>query len=94
VKTKDEVHGVFKRWITEIADLRLKYLLLAVMRDNGGGNESATMNCLKCRSATYKKRLWTTPHDKIYGTKRDISKIREAILDHSVAGHTCISTKT
>ena len=50
-----------------------------VMAESGMGGQfwfSATMNGVNCRNATYKKRLGTTPHEKVYGTKKDVSKFR------------------
>jgi hypothetical protein len=29
---------------------------------------------MNCRNATYSKRLGMTPHEKMYGTKKDVSK--------------------
>ena len=49
------------------------------MAESGMGGQfwfSATMNGVNCRNATYKKRLGTTPHEKVYGTKKDVSKFR------------------
>ena len=40
LKTKDEVVGAAKRWMAETADLREKYPLFVVMRDNAGENKS------------------------------------------------------
>jgi hypothetical protein len=39
-KTKDEALDASKRWMAEISDLRAKYPLLVVMRDNAGENKS------------------------------------------------------
>jgi hypothetical protein len=36
LKTKDEMIDVAKQWYAEIADLRQKYELLVVMKDNAG----------------------------------------------------------
>ena len=44
MKTKDDILGVAKRWFAEIANLREKYPLLMVMRDNGGENTSKELN--------------------------------------------------
>ena len=49
------------------------------MAESGMGGQfwfSATMNGVNCRNATYKKRLGTTQHEKVYGTKKDVSKFR------------------
>ena len=40
LKTKDEALNAAKRWMAEIADLREKYPLLVVMRDNAKENSS------------------------------------------------------
>ena len=40
MKTKDEVKSAAQRWMAEIAELREKYPLLVVMRDNSGENKS------------------------------------------------------
>ena len=40
LKTKDEALDAAKRWMAEIADLREKYPLLVVMRDNAKENSS------------------------------------------------------
>ena len=50
-----------------------------VMAESGMGGQfwfSATMDGVNCRNATYKKRSGTTPHEKVYGTKKDVSKFR------------------
>ena len=39
-KTKDEALHAAKRWMAEIADLRERYPLLVVMRDNAKENSS------------------------------------------------------
>ena len=44
LKTKDEVVGAAKRWMAETADLREKYPLFVVMRDNAGENKSKEMS--------------------------------------------------
>ncbi len=31
---------------------------------------------MNCRNATFKKRLGTIPHEKVYGVKKDVSKFR------------------
>ena len=40
MKTRDEMLQVVKRWYGDIADLRQKYTLVVVMRDNAGKNKS------------------------------------------------------
>ncbi len=40
LKTKDETLAVVKRWFAEIANLREKYPLLMVVRDNSWENKS------------------------------------------------------
>ena len=52
-KTKDEAFEASQRWIAEIGDLREKYPLLVVMRDNAGENKS------KCVT-TLPRREWPT----------------------------------
>ena len=37
---------------------------------------SATIHAKNCRNATYKKRVGTTPHAKIFGSKKDVSKFK------------------
>ena len=131
MKTKDETLAICKRWFAEITELRTKYPLLVVMRDNSGENTSrdlndfftdngvknyfstpyeqwqngsaessinsitllgrtvmaesglggplwfsATTHGVNCRNATFKKRIGTTPHEKIFGVKKDVSKFR------------------
>ncbi len=44
MEKKDDILGVCKRWFAEIADLRVKYHLLMVMRANGGENTSKELN--------------------------------------------------
>jgi hypothetical protein len=43
VKTRDQVVDVTKRWMAEIGDLREKYPLRVVMRDNAGENKSKAL---------------------------------------------------
>jgi len=40
LKSKDEALDASKRWMAEISDLREKYTLMVVMRDNAGENKS------------------------------------------------------
>ena len=50
-----------------------------VMAESGMGGQfwfSATMSALNCRNATFKKRLGTTPHEKVNGIKKNVSKFR------------------
>jgi hypothetical protein len=44
LKTKDEVKAVAQRWMAEIAELREKYPLLVVMRDNAEENKSKELS--------------------------------------------------
>jgi hypothetical protein len=37
---------------------------------------SASIHAKNCRNVTYKQRIGTTPHAKMYGTKADVSKFR------------------
>ena len=122
-------NDVAKQWFAEIAELRQKYQLYVVMRDNAGENVSKKINAFftskgvkncfptpheqwqdglfvasiksvlmltkaemaesgmagrfwfsasnhakNCRNVTYKQRIGTTPHAKMYGTKADVSK--------------------
>jgi hypothetical protein len=131
MKTKDEMIDVSERWYAEIADLREKYQLMVVMRDNAGENTSlkikafftgkgvknyfstpheqwqdglseasirsvllltktemaesglagrfwfsAATHAKNCRNVTFKQRLGTSPHAKMYGEKADVSKFR------------------
>ena len=131
LKTKDDMIDVAQQWYAEIAELRQKYQLLVVLRDNAGENSSkeikdfftskgvmnyfstpyepwqdgiseasiksllmltrtemaesgmagrfwfsATIHAKNCRNATYKKRVGTTPHAKIFGSKKDVSKFK------------------
>ena len=34
------------------------------------------MHGVNCRNATFKERLGTTPHEKLYGRKKDVSRFR------------------
>ena len=43
LKTKDEALDAAKKWMAEIADLREKYPLLVVMRDNAKENSSTAI---------------------------------------------------
>ena len=36
----------------------------------------ATTHGMNCRNATFKKRIGTPPHEKLYGIKKDVSKFR------------------
>jgi hypothetical protein len=40
LKSKDEARGAAQRWMAEISELREKYPLLVVMRDDAGENKS------------------------------------------------------
>ena len=49
------------------------------MAESGLGGQfwfSATMHGVNCRNATFKERLGTTPHEKLYGRKKDVSRFR------------------
>ena len=49
------------------------------MAESGMGGQfwfSATMDGVNCMNATFKKRLRTMPHEKVYGSKKDVSKFR------------------
>ena len=49
------------------------------MAESGLGGQfwfSATMHGLNCRNATFKERLGTTPYEKLYGRKKDVSLFR------------------
>ena len=46
LKTKDEMYDVAEQWYAEIADLRQKYELFVVMRDNAGENVSKKNQCI------------------------------------------------
>ena len=46
------------------------------MAESGLGSQfwfSATMHGVNCGNATFKERLGTTPHKKLYGRKNDVS---------------------
>ena len=128
MKTKDESFAASKQWFAEIADIREKFPLLAVLRDNSGeitskelndffmengvknyfntlyeqwqnglaesdrfnhypGQNSngkvqarrpmwfsAVIHAVNCRNGKFKKRLGTTPREKVFGVKKDVSK--------------------
>ena len=44
MKTKDETLDMAKRWFAEIADVRIHYPLIMVVRDNSGENTSKELN--------------------------------------------------
>jgi hypothetical protein len=44
MKTKDETLDMAKRWFAEIADVRIHYPLIMVVRDNSGENTSKDLN--------------------------------------------------
>ena len=49
------------------------------MAESGMGGPlwfSSGNHCLNSRNATFKRRLGTTPHEKIFGVKKDVSKFR------------------
>ena len=46
---------------------------------------SAVNHGMNSRNATFKRRLGTTPHEKVFGIKKDVSK-----SDRLDAGLTCI----
>ena len=50
-----------------------------VMAESGLGGPlwfSATTHSVNCRNAIFKKRIGTTPHENIFGVKKDVSKFR------------------
>ena len=56
-----------------------KMLGRAVMAESGMGGPlwfSAGNHGLNSRNTTFKRRLGTTPHEKIFGVKKDVSKFR------------------
>ena len=62
MKTKDDILGVAKRWFAEIANLREKYPLLMVMRDNGGENTSKELNDFFTENGV--KNYFSTPYEQ------------------------------
>jgi hypothetical protein len=40
MKTKDDMKKVIKKWYSNIADIRQKYDLIVVMKDNAGERKS------------------------------------------------------
>ena len=131
VRSKDQAYEVVKRWYSDIADIRTKYPLIELCRDNAGENTSdrikefiesvgaknywstsyepwqngaaegsvrsimllgrttmaesgcggkfwfrSSTNGKDARNATYCARIGTTPHMKIYGVPKDVSKFR------------------
>ncbi len=49
MKTKDEMIDVVKQWYVDIADLRQKYQVVCVMKDNAGKTRLRTMAKWLCR---------------------------------------------
>ena len=41
---------------------------------------SATMYGVNCSNATFNERLGTTPHEKLYGKKKNVSRFRPDTL--------------
>ncbi len=44
MKTKDETLNMSKRWFAEIADVRINYQLIMIVRDSSGENTSKELN--------------------------------------------------
>jgi hypothetical protein len=82
-------HGVktyystpYKVWQNGLAESSIKSITMVgktVMAESGLGGPywfCATTHSMNCRNATYRKRLGMTPREKMYGTKKDVSKFR------------------
>ena len=82
-------HGVknyystpYEQWQNGLAESSIKSITMlgkTVMAESGLGGPywfCATTHSMNCRNATYSKRLGMTPHEKMYGTKKDVSKFR------------------
>jgi hypothetical protein len=82
-------HGVknyfstpYEQWHNGLAEAfvnSVTMLARMVMAESGLRGQfwfSATMHGVNCRYATYKERLGTTPHEKLYGKKKNVSQFR------------------
>ena len=72
---------LYEQW-QNMAESSIKSIMLLAkteMAESGLAGRflySATDFGRSCRNATYKQRLGTTPHAKIFGIKKDVSKFR------------------
>ena len=69
----------YKQWQNGLAEASVNSVTMperTVMAESGLDCQfwfSATMHGVNCRNATFKERLGTTQHDKLYGRKKDVS---------------------
>ncbi len=70
----------YKQWqdgLTESSINSITLLGRTVMAESCLGSPmwfSAVTHAVNCRNATFKKRLGTTPHEKVFGVKKDVSE--------------------
>ena len=72
----------YEQWQHGLAEASVNSVTMlgrTVMAEFGLGGQfwfSATMHDVNCRNATYKERPGTSPHEKVYGKKKDVSWFR------------------
>jgi hypothetical protein len=72
----------YEQWQNGLAESSINSITMlgkTVMAESGLGGPfwfSAVTHGVNCRNATFKKRLGTTPHEKVFGVKKDVSKFR------------------
>ena len=72
----------YDQWLNSLAEASVNSVTMlerTVMAESGLSGQfwfSATMHGVNCRNATYKERLGTTPHEKLYGKKKYLSRFR------------------
>jgi hypothetical protein len=75
----------YEQWQNGLCNSSIKYLLMltktelaesCLARRFWFSHFSATIHVKNCRNATFKKRVGTTQHAKIFGRKKDVSKFK------------------
>ena len=74
----------YEQWQNGLAEASVNSVTMlgrTVMAGSGLGSQFwfsalATMHCVNYRNVTFKERLGTTPHEKLYGRKKDVSRFR------------------
>jgi hypothetical protein len=72
----------YEQWQNGSAESSINSITMlgrTVMAESGLGGRywfSAVTHAVNCRNATFKKRIGTTPHEMVFGVKKDVSKFR------------------
>ena len=72
----------YEQWQNGLAEASVNSVTMLgrpVMAESGLGGKfwfSATIHGVNCRNATLKERVGTTPHKKLFGKKKDVSRFR------------------